>query len=211
MTETTQYTDLYNVMGLSPDATPEDIKKAYKRLAIKLHPDKHPESPTLANRLFQALKEAYDILSNPIKRKKYDETGSTSFEDLNKQLDAFFNQIIIPAILQHQETSFEKENMVRVITDVVYNIIQAFKDQLKTFITEKNKLERFLKRLKHNSGDNSNGQVHSLFQPRLLHCQQNINHINDQMELAKTVRIMFTEYQYSFEEMANYYINTTPA
>ena len=204
MTETNLNTALYDILQVSPDASANDIKLAYKRLAMELHPDKHPHGEIQAKENFVALKQAYDILSNPIKRKRYDETGSTDFKELNQQLDSFVNQIIIPAILQHQETSFEIEDMLRVVIDVVYNLIQAFREQLKTVNTEKSKLERFLKRLKHSSGDNDNGKAHSLFQPRLLHCQQQINQINDQMELAKTVRMMFTEYSYSVDVETGY-------
>lgn len=66
--------DLYQVLGVSSEASPEEIKKAYRALAVKYHPDKStdPES----NQRFQEISSAYQILSDPQKRQKYDLTGS---------------------------------------------------------------------------------------------------------------------------------------
>lgn len=66
-----RFVDYYEVMGLKPDATPEDIKKAYRRLARKYHPDvsKEPE----AEEKFKQLGEAYEVLKDPDKRAEYDE------------------------------------------------------------------------------------------------------------------------------------------
>ncbi|ETV98080.1 hypothetical protein H310_09364 [Aphanomyces invadans] len=68
-------TELYDVLGVPPNATDVDIKKAYRRLAIKLHPDKNLNDPT-ASEKFQKVGAAYQILSDPASRAKYDEHGS---------------------------------------------------------------------------------------------------------------------------------------
>lgn len=67
--------DLYEVLGVTRDATEEEIKKAFRRQARKLHPDVN-KSPN-AEEEFKELNEAYDILSDPNKRAYYDRTGST--------------------------------------------------------------------------------------------------------------------------------------
>lgn len=66
--------DLYEVLGIGRDATDEDIKKAFRRQARKLHPDVN-KSPN-AEEEFKELNEAYDVLSDPNKRAYYDRTGS---------------------------------------------------------------------------------------------------------------------------------------
>ena len=66
--------DLYEIVGVPRTATPEEIKKSYKKKAVKLHPDRNPDNPD-ANRQFQELNRAAKILSNPDTRRKYDQFG----------------------------------------------------------------------------------------------------------------------------------------
>lgn len=66
--------DYYEVLGVSKTATPEEIKKAYRKLAIKYHPDKNPGDKA-AEEKFKEAAEAYDVLSNEEKRQKYDQFG----------------------------------------------------------------------------------------------------------------------------------------
>lgn len=69
-----QFKDYYEVMGLSRDASQEDIKKAYRRLARKYHPDVSSEPD--AEQRFKELGEAYEVLKDPEKRAAYDKLGS---------------------------------------------------------------------------------------------------------------------------------------
>ncbi|CAO1623174.1 unnamed protein product [Sympodiomycopsis kandeliae] len=64
----------YDVLGLQATATPEEIKKAYRKLAIKLHPDKNPNDPE-GEEKFKRLATAYQVLSDPELRRKYNEFG----------------------------------------------------------------------------------------------------------------------------------------
>ncbi len=69
--------DLYDVLGISPDATEDEIKKAFRTLARKYHPDINPGDKEAENK-FKEINEAYEILSNPEKRKEYDELRSAA-------------------------------------------------------------------------------------------------------------------------------------
>lgn len=69
----------YSILGLSKDASSEDIKKAYKRLAKEYHPDMVAESDkATAEKRFKEINEAYQVLSDPQKKEMYDRFGSTS-------------------------------------------------------------------------------------------------------------------------------------
>lgn len=69
------YIDYYSILGLSKNASADDIKKAYRKLARKYHPDLNPNNAE-AHAKFQQINEANEVLSDPEKRKKYDEYGS---------------------------------------------------------------------------------------------------------------------------------------
>ncbi len=66
--------DFYEILGLSKGATAEEIKKAYRKMAIKYHPDKNPDDKG-AEAKFKEAAEAYEILSNPEKKQRYDQFG----------------------------------------------------------------------------------------------------------------------------------------
>lgn len=68
------YIDYYKILGLDKSASQEEVKKAYKKLARKYHPDLNPNDPE-AHHKFQEINEANEVLSDPDKRKKYDQYG----------------------------------------------------------------------------------------------------------------------------------------
>ncbi|MEK6239005.1 MAG: J domain-containing protein [Planctomycetales bacterium] len=70
--------DVYKTLGVSREATAEEIQRAYRKMAAKYHPDKNPNDKS-AKRKFQELQAAYDVLKDPEKREMYDRYGS-SFE-----------------------------------------------------------------------------------------------------------------------------------
>ena len=70
--------DFYKILGVSKDATKDEIKKAYRKLAVKYHPDKNP-GDTAAEEKFKEATEAYEVLSDEDKRHKYDQFGHAAF------------------------------------------------------------------------------------------------------------------------------------
>jgi len=90
--------DYYEILGVSRDVDGKAVKRAYRRLAMKYHPDRNPGKEQEANERFKEINEAYAVLGDPEKRKQYDQFGTvgdvgdifaspytrTTFEDLMK-------------------------------------------------------------------------------------------------------------------------------
>src|SRR5215210_6451803 len=71
--------DYYEVLGVNKDASEDEIKKSYRKLAMKHHPDRNPDNPR-AEEHFKEAKEAYEVLSEPQKRAAYDQFGHAGVE-----------------------------------------------------------------------------------------------------------------------------------
>jgi molecular chaperone DnaJ len=71
--------DYYSILGIERGAEPAEIKKAYRKLAIQYHPDRNPDNPE-AEEKFKELAEAYDVLSDPEKRRMYDQFGTAGLK-----------------------------------------------------------------------------------------------------------------------------------
>ncbi len=103
--------DYYKILGVSPSATAEEIKSAYRRLALKYHPDRNPDDP-YAEEKFKEISEAYAVLIDPVKRRQYDEARlrkekerfSYSQEEIFKDLFTYpdFSEIFAELIQEFQ-------------------------------------------------------------------------------------------------------------
>jgi curved DNA-binding protein len=82
--------EYYQLLGVAKTASADEIKKAYRKLAIKYHPDKNPGDKQ-AEEKFKEISEAYAVLSDPEKRQQYDTFGSAGFKQRYSQEDIFRN------------------------------------------------------------------------------------------------------------------------
>lgn len=96
---------LYEILGVEVDATAHQIKRAYRKLAKRMHPDKLPDSEKVSGaEKFRELTNAYEVLSDPQRQQHYDETVTipkASMSDPEKQLNALLANFIMHAMQQN--------------------------------------------------------------------------------------------------------------
>ena len=87
----TQFKDYYNILGVSDEASEQEIKKAYRQLALESHPDRNPNNPNSEER-FKEITEAYGVLMDPLKRKEYDQFRTSPFTGKGRRSGFSYSQ-----------------------------------------------------------------------------------------------------------------------
>jgi curved DNA-binding protein CbpA len=127
---------LYEILGVEPNATAEQLKKAYKSMSQKVHPDKNPDDPDAENK-FKEVKHAYEVLKDPVKRKNYDETGR---EDNWVEMRAYqtIGEIYAQMAKQH---NYVRKNYLKDVTMAVQNTLRQCTQDKKKFESEIERIE----------------------------------------------------------------------
>lgn len=115
-------TKYYDMLGVQPDATPEEIKTAYRRLAKKYHPDK-TNGDKDKEALFVQIKQAYETLSDNAARAKYDESGRGGHTPIQLEAKSIVATLFVDAIKNHIQNKqayarFNVESMLLSINDM---------------------------------------------------------------------------------------------
>lgn len=120
-------TEYYDRLNINPTATLEDIKKGYKKLAVKYHPDKNMNDPD-ATEKFKQITEAYEVLSDPDKRKNYDSFGKAGIGEQHiNPMDIFsrFFNFNMPFSKMRREPTINKSKPI--ITQIDCTLEQLYK------------------------------------------------------------------------------------
>lgn len=132
-----QYKDYYKILGLPKSASQEEIKKRYRELAKKYHPDRNPND-ILAEKRFKDLNEAHDILGDPTKRAQYDLMGKnwSSYRKFAEQAKNTYQQ--------KKEEGFEFKDLFtgERMNDIFKNVVDLGKEAIFKTKTEATKINR---------------------------------------------------------------------
>ena len=130
------FIDYYKILGVKKDIPQDEVKAAFRKRTKQFHPDLHPNDPK-AKAKFQALTEAYDVIGDPVKRKKYDQYGERW-----KDMDAFNNHANGGAYNQQYDAGADfgglatpankeqKETMIQVQPSVLICILHFLAEKL---------------------------------------------------------------------------------
>ena len=133
-------TKLYDILNISKNSTQNEIKKTYRKLAMKYHPDRNPDNKEASEKKFKEISMAYDILGDTEKRETYDKVGLEGLKAQNSNASAgsgdpfnMFSNFFGEPSMRRNFTSPSKKEKVKVILEDIYNnnnIIHTLKKQI---------------------------------------------------------------------------------
>lgn len=186
--------DLYEILGIAKDATPKEIKRAYKDKAKRHHPDKGGDEE-----VFKKIQQAYDVLSDPLSRKMYDTTGEVKKIDFDQGMKNLFDNYIIPELVKIEKTSFERVNIIKMIDALIQDKIT----ELETAITNNEEVKRRLELVlfrKRKKNTESEDILQKFFEPHIKHAETNIIVLETERDFVEKVRDIMSEYDYNMAE-----------
>lgn len=184
---------LYDILCIQKNATYAEIRSAYRRLAKSHHPDKNDGKG--AERMAK-ISESYTILSNAESRKYYDETGQTKQSNFDTELNKFIINIVFPVIQKHP--GLEETNIIKIIQDEAYKIVNQITDEIKKIENEITKINKFLKRLK--PKEDSINKVALIIENQKDLLENNVRSLkHDNLMINKCIAYI-SEYGYEFDK-----------
>jgi curved DNA-binding protein CbpA len=181
--------ELYDLLEVEPTATQDEIKKAYKKLSKKHHPDKGGDEE-----VFKQIKEAYEILSDPVNRRVYDQSGQKNKVTKEERMNNLFQAFIIPAIFEIEMTSFERVDIREFIMALLLDKIKEMKHKLKENESNRDKICLFTERL--SKRDPEVESIDQYFEPHKKNLALQVVLIEEEIEFLKKMRMIFAKYDY---------------
>lgn len=186
----------YEVLGVSPDASPAEIKEAYRKKAMKLHPDRGGNQND-----FLALQAAYVVLSNKADRNYYDQSGYqadalTLMETAKKNLAALFEGLLDEVVGKGNVRG--DVNMVAVITDDLNTKLRNFRATQMILVRQGAALRNVKNRLKVTSEDNA-GFAHIIRQRRISRVT-NYREVKIQIRCVQLMLSLIAGYEYRADQ-----------
>lgn len=171
----------YKTLGITPDSSQEEIKLAYRKLAMQWHPDRNPGDP-VAQEKFQAISEAYEILIDSDKRADYDKYGDGDSPVL-KRMDELFSTIIDGGIESHNLMD-EARSMVR----------ERIKKVMTTSMQERSRITR-LEKLKRRIVCNGANRFSLLIEDRIFNAEYTMAECDSEVAILNDLLEELVEYR----------------
>lgn len=181
----------YNTLGVEPSSTPEQIKAAYKKKAMKHHPDKGGDLAT-----FQEIQKAYDVLSDPARKKLYDETGDDNEIPDRNLLDLQILANLIAQIMEHIDP--ETFNLVDEIHKGLNNEIDKFTQYSIQFNSKIRKLQTAIDRL--SLAESKRNIVAEILEGQIAKVKQDLAEIESSKETLTRIKTLLNGYTYKADQ-----------
>ncbi len=183
---------LYDDLGVSKDATPEDIKRAYRKKAAKAHPDRASGSVVL----FQKIQAAHDILMDAEARARYDQFGTT--DKLPDIKGMAIQQLCGLAVMLVQQLGdvIEYTDLIFKMREAVNNGMKQGQQQLEAHPKAVRSIQLALKRLKRKK--KGNDFLKNALEMTLRQTQANRQNLEAQVQLGREMLLLLEDYQYEW-------------
>lgn len=178
---------LYDTLGLQPDATADDIKKAYRRLAMQHHPDRRGDKAD-----FQKVKEAYEVLSDPDRRAQYDKDGTVDIKSPLRQQAEHFLPSVAEAVFNACPDPDKFDLVAAMKSEMAQARLLLVPEQMALNDMER-KLKKALKRFKRKNGENF---IAALLQERIDSIKRQADAKEHQFQLYGEVLNVLEDYSY---------------
>lgn len=182
--------DPYEVLGVSADASADEIRAAYKKLAQQLHPDKHPDNVAGATKRSQELNDAYTILSDSTKRARYDDLGDTE-ETVANELRVHAIDLLTGSALELMGKPGDHHAVLRIMA---HEVIKKRTAAIQDAQLEIRKREAFAKRWKNKLGGRN--IFANALRREVLKLRDHIDTSKASIEIAQECLCILAEYEY---------------
>lgn len=186
-------TNLYDVLGVNKDASKDEIKKAYRNLSKKYHPDTKPDDPK-AKEKFEEITVAYKILSDERKKARYDATGEIEEHTFNQKLQSYLGQ----TFMQFVETvrNPKIENVIEQFFDHTVKIQNNLEQGKKKV---KSKIERTEEISKRITTTNEDDCIKSMLNEKINILKRDLVLIDEEVEFMEKVLEFLQMYDYEVD------------
>lgn len=188
---------LYDVLGVPADSSEEEIKRAYRKKALKSHPDREKDS----SEAMKEINEAYAVLSDPNRRSRYNETGDTSCPvskmSPEEQILCSFFMMILESIL-NSDQDVKYVDMISLVSRSLEKQIRESESTEKKGLRRVRDLKEVLGRI---SSKEENGSIKECLDAQIISLTAQLDKCRKEIEDLKKARSLLKSYKYKVDPL----------